>query len=270
MAMKLSLTTTTVLLFAQLTGCSSGSTTIGAIDASDASIPDATGSTDARQGTLADAFDSANAGDIDASDASIPDATGSTDAHQGTLADAFDSANAGDIDASDASSPDATGSTDAQGTEPDAFAGNNAAPVVIPYGGLASGAIDGRVNVFVLDVRDGKPIADASVQVGSLSKTTDDNGLAIFFDDSLSGPQDITASASGFLTASWFGANGANITILLEPAIPPAGTPTVPSAEVQGTIKGFDQLTPPQQNHWTIAYVGYSWSKTGGAENAIT
>ncbi|MFH0900274.1 MAG: hypothetical protein V2A73_06570 [Pseudomonadota bacterium] len=193
-----------------------------------------------------------------------------------SLGCATDGTTVGDVDAdNNTDKPDAASSGTIDGDHENqadaaAAAGNNAAAAVIPYGGLSSGAIDGRVNIFVLDARDGKPIANASVQVGSLTKATDNDGLAIFIDRSLSGPQTITASASGFLTASWFGANAANATMLLEPEVPSSGTPTVPSAEVQGTIKGFDQLTPPQQNHWTIAYVGYSWSKTGGAENGIT
>lgn len=150
--------------------------------------------------------------------------------------------------------------------------GNDVEPSFIPGGGVSSGAIDGEVNVFVADDAD-QPIAGAAVRVGDanaadpMEATTDANGLAVFQSDDLAGAQMITASAAGKAAATFVGANGANVTLILEPNPRTA----VQTATVRGTIQGWDSLGSPGFTEYNVAVVQYSFTPTFGApENAIT
>src|SRR5262245_14224624 len=93
---------------------------------------------------------------------------------------------------------------------------NSADPMLIPEGGVGSGRIDGKVNVYVIDSDTYAPINGATVYVGALSGSTDATGLHTFEDGSLSGPQTISATATGYAASTWIGANGANVTIPLD------------------------------------------------------
>ena len=70
---------------------------------------------------------------------------------------------------------------------------NDAAPEEIPGGGIGSGAVDGKINVYAIDAITEAPIAGASVRVGEadaakpLEGTTDATGLVTFKDASLQG-----------------------------------------------------------------------------------
>ena len=98
---------------------------------------------------------------------------------------------------------------------------NDVDPVVIPGGGVGSGAIRGELNVHVVYVEGDQPIAGADVRVGEpddpepLTDVTDSNGLVVFSDNGLNEPQTITVTAAGYGAATWFGANGANVTVAL-------------------------------------------------------
>jgi hypothetical protein len=149
--------------------------------------------------------------------------------------------------------------------------GNDVEPSFIPGGGVSSGAIDGEVNVFVADDGD-QPIAGAAVRVGDASASTplegmtDGNGLIVFQSDDLAGAQMITATAPGKAAATFVGANGANVTLILEPNPRPA----VQTATVRGTIQGWDSLPAPGLTEYNVAVIQYSFTPEFGApENSI-
>lgn len=137
---------------------------------------------------------------------------------------------------------------------------NDAEPRLIPSGGVGDGAIDGRINVYVIDAATDEPIAGADVRIGEPDETpiegsTDSAGLFTIDDDSLEGPTTITATASGYVPGTWFGVNGANVTI----AIAPTSATDIPQAELTGGITDWETLpVPADQNHVLIANVGYS------------
>jgi hypothetical protein len=135
--------------------------------------------------------------------------------------------------------------------------GHDVDPRVIPGGGVGDPDIDGEVNVFVIDDGTDDPIAGADVYVGdTLMGTTDSDGLFVASGD-LSGPQDITAVASDYASSTFFGANGANVTIPLSLSHP--DTPVPETANLSGTISGWDSMQPPS-GEALIAIVTYSVS----------
>lgn len=148
---------------------------------------------------------------------------------------------------------------------------NDAAPQEIPGGGIGSGAVDGKINVYAIDGDTKEPIAGAAVRVGEpdatepLEGTTDETGLVTFKNPALQGAQTITVTAADHVAATWFGVNGANVTIPLGRTKPP----TVETAQVSGTITGFDTLENATNHIW-VALVSYSWSsKIGDPANDI-
>src|SRR5450432_3910083 len=88
---------------------------------------------------------------------------------------------------------------------------NSPDPRVIKGGGVGDGAIDGLVNVYVIDNITYAPIADATVDIAGKQQTTDNTGLVIFQD--VNGPQTVSVKAAGYRGAVWQDANGANLTI---------------------------------------------------------
>jgi hypothetical protein len=133
-----------------------------------------------------------------------------------------------------------------------ACGGNDVDPRVIPGGGIGDGAIEGEVNVHVID-EDDEVVDGATVRVGGAEAETDENGLAVFAD--VDGPQTITVAASGFRTVVWAGANGANVTIPLTRSNPPAPD----SAQLAGSIPGWDDVKAGQlAGHIRAAVVFYS------------
>jgi hypothetical protein len=138
---------------------------------------------------------------------------------------------------------------------------NDAAPEEIPGGGIGSGAIDGKINVYAIDGRTDAPISGATVHLGDadaeklLEGTTDATGLVTFKNAALQGAQTITVTAADHVTTSWFAVNGANVTIPLQPT----KEPTVETANVSGTIAGWDMLTNAQ-GHLYVAFISSSWT----------
>jgi hypothetical protein len=155
------------------------------------------------------------------------------------------------------------GCGDDDAVSPDTQTGNHPPPRVIPGGGIGDGAIDGVVNLYVIDDATRTPISGATVRVGDLEGTTDATGL--FIANGVVGPQTVLAKASGMRSEMWVGANGANITLALRAATEP--TPT--RANLSGSITGFNQLTVPA-GHNKTAIVSYSQDdKLGDAANNI-
>ncbi len=134
-----------------------------------------------------------------------------------------------------------------------ACGGNAPDPRIIPGGGIGDGSIDGTLNVAVIDSTDDSPIANAQVAVGDVELTTNADGFAVFSD--LSGPQTIAAKADGYRSTAWVGADGANVTLPLDPT----GAVTTPQATLSGSIAGWDTVTVAQ-NHVKAAVVLYSQS----------
>ena len=160
------------------------------------------------------------------------------------------------------SAASACGSSDSK-PGPDAATGNHPAPRVIAGGGIGDGAIDGVVNLYVIDDATRLPISGATVRVGGIDGTTDATGL--FVANDVEGPQTISIKATGYRSELWIAANGANCTADLKPAVDPAIT----KANISGSITGFDSL-PVASGHHKTAIVTYSQDdKAIDAENNL-
>jgi len=145
---------------------------------------------------------------------------------------------------------------------PDAPTGNHPAPMILAGGGIGGGAIDGVVNLYVIDDQTRQPIAGAAVSVGTVTGTTDATGL--FVATGVTGKQDVVATASGYRAEVWIGANGANMTMDLQTA-----SATVAQATLSGAITGFGAV-PVTAGHAKLAVVTYSADdKLGDAANNL-
>jgi hypothetical protein len=116
--------------------------------------------------------------------------------------------------------------------------GNDVDPRVIPGGGVGDGAIDGEVNIHVIDADTDLPVAAAMVGVAEIEAAVDDTGLVIV--EEVEGPQNVAVKATGYRSVVWMGVNGANVTIPLEKLDPGA----VGQATLSGSITGYDTITP--------------------------
>ncbi len=135
--------------------------------------------------------------------------------------------------------------------------------MVIPGGGISGGAVDGVVNLYVIDDASRMPVSGATVRVGTVDGTTDATGL--FVANGVTGKQDVVVTAEGYRSVLWIGANGANMTIDVNKANPP-----LPQATLSGSITGFAQLTVPP-GHLKAAFVTYSQDDLAvDAENNLT
>jgi hypothetical protein len=153
---------------------------------------------------------------------------------------------------------------DSQPAGPDAPTGNHPPPRVIAGGGIGDGPVDGVVNLYVIDDASRMPVDGASVDVGSVSGTTDATGL--FVADGVMGAQTMAVAAAGYRSELWLGANGANVTIDVKAAIDPSPT----QAHVSGSITGFESIVVPAGHH-KMAIVTYSQDdKATDAENNLT
>ena len=140
---------------------------------------------------------------------------------------------------------------------------NHPAPVLVPGGGIGGGAINGYLNVYVIDADTNAPITGAAVQVEVASTSapcmalTDSTGLATLDPMScpmLKGAVTVTASAPAYAPSTWIGANGANMTINVQANV----RPTPDTAMVSGTIAGWESLPAPAAGHTTIGLVATS------------
>src|SRR5689334_9828314 len=90
---------------------------------------------------------------------------------------------------------------------------NNPDARLIPGGGVGDGAIDGAINVIVIDQDTDQPISGAQVFLGDVAPfqggSTDANGLFHLEDETLKGPITVTATAANYVNATWFGVDGA-------------------------------------------------------------
>lgn len=137
-------------------------------------------------------------------------------------------------------------------TRPDAPT-EPAPPRLIPGGGIGDGAIAGVVNVYAVDELTRAPIAGTTVDVGGVTGLTGADGLFIASAPSLVGPQTVVVTRAGYRAAMWVGVSGTNVTIALKPA----PMPTIPRANIAGTITGFGLMTLPV-NHYKLAAVSFT------------
>jgi hypothetical protein len=136
-------------------------------------------------------------------------------------------------------------------------------PRVIKGGGIGDGAIDGTLNVYVIDHDTEQAVTGATVEVGNTQKTTDKNGLVVFND--VHGAQTIAVSAAGYRGTVWMQANGGNVTI----AATKLGTPTPAQATLSGSINNWSTITVPA-GHVKAALIIYSQTdRVGDAANNI-
>jgi hypothetical protein len=138
-----------------------------------------------------------------------------------------------------------------------AACGNSPDPRLIKGGGVGDGAIDGLVNVYVIDNDTYAPIVDATVEIDAKDQQTDDTGLVIFQD--VSGPQTVAVKAAGYRGAVWQDANGANLTV----AVTKLGDLTAQQATLSGSVSGWDAVTVPS-GHAKAALVAYSQTDNFG------
>jgi hypothetical protein len=144
--------------------------------------------------------------------------------------------------------------------------GNDAAPTLITGGGVGSGDIDGRVNVYVIDANTFAAISGAKVRVGTIDGVTDATGL-FTAKGALNGKQDIAVVADGHVPTLWVGADGANVTVPVQLTT----AATVAMAELDGTIDSWATLPAPPQGHATVAAVTYSQSaRLGDPSNSVS
>lgn len=143
------------------------------------------------------------------------------------------------------------------GLTKEAGSGNNAAPRRIPGGGTADGAIDGRLNVYVVDGHTDKPLVGAFVMVADGAThqgSTDKDGLLSFKSPQLKGPLSLTAALKGYTTTTVVGLNAANLTLNLYSR---TVAPKVKTATCKGTISGWSALPKPKKNHLNMGMVHF-------------
>lgn len=134
--------------------------------------------------------------------------------------------------------------------------GNDVKPEKIAGGGTTGGAIDGRVNIYVVDGQTDKPLVGAFVMLGDGATdkgTTDSTGLISFRRPGLKGPIALTAGLTGYATSSLVGVNAANITL-------PLGSRTFTPPQTglcSGTVKDWSSLPGLPTNHVRLGYAGY-------------
>ena len=108
--------------------------------------------------------------------------------------------------------------------------GGGVPPRIIAGGGIGDGPITGVANVYVIDDASRQPVAGAAVTVGTVTGVTDATGL--FVATGVTGKQTVLVTAGSYRGELWVGANGANLTVDLQPAN--AATPG--SATLTGSV----------------------------------
>lgn len=109
------------------------------------------------------------------------------------------------------------------------------------FGGTWGQGVEGSVNVTVLSTGDGQPIPDAFVILATDPKTpyqglTNSQGQVTFSGPDLQGEQMVSASKTGFSSSSVVEYNATNVTIYLNPIVPPSPGP--PPSGVSPVFKG--------------------------------
>ncbi len=117
------------------------------------------------------------------------------------------------------------------------------------YGGTWGSDVDGTLNVTVLDAKSGDPVADAFTMLWTSPATpyqgyTNSAGQITFSGDDIYGKQMVSASKTGYESASVVLFDAANVTLLMNPIPPPSpGSPPPggPPPSVSGKVIGLDK-----------------------------
>lgn len=117
------------------------------------------------------------------------------------------------------------------------------------YGGTWGSGIDGAVNVTVLDAKSGGAIPDAFTMLWTNPSTpyqgfTNADGQITFSGEDVYGKQMVSASKTGYESASVVLFDAANVTLLMTPIPPPspgAPPPGSPPPTVSGKVVGLDK-----------------------------
>lgn len=155
-------------------------------------------------------------------------------------------------------------------SSPDSGIGNDVPPAKHLGGGTGGGAIDGRLNIYVLDAVDDSPLEGALVMLGDGSTdqgTTDKDGLITFRRAGLEGPVTVTAGLTGYATSTVVGLDAANFTLTLGSRAAPA---PIKTGTCSGTVKDWASLPALPTNHVRIGVAGYLMTRElGSAENEV-
>lgn len=117
------------------------------------------------------------------------------------------------------------------------------------YGGTWGADIDGALNVTVLDADSGDPVADAFTMLWTSPATpyqgyTNAAGQITFSGDDVYGKQMVSASKTGYESASVVLFDATNVTLLMTPIPPPSPgnpPPPPPVPSVSGKVIGLDK-----------------------------
>lgn len=117
------------------------------------------------------------------------------------------------------------------------------------YGGTWGADVDGSLNVTVLDAKSGDPVADAFTMLWTSPATpyqgyTNAAGQITFSGDDIYGKQMVSASKTGYESASVVLFDATNVTLLINPIPPPSPgnpPPPPPVPSVAGKVIGLDK-----------------------------
>lgn len=136
-------------------------------------------------------------------------------------------------------------------------------------------AIDGSVNVTVLDGETGARIAEAYITLGYRASdtiytgVTNANGQVTISYPEISGPQTVSATASGYSSVTVTNVDAENVIVVLTPFPPPPsdGEPPPPPdwPIVTGTLTGLDKIVDPGPNERLIAVIRNTTTSPGGS-----
>jgi len=152
----------------------------------------------------------------------------------------------------------APGTTGDDDVEPDADVTPDAYvlpdPELFPGGGIGDGPIVLGLNTYVVDEDTDLPVAGATVTIGTVTGTTDETGLFVTTDPSITGKQTVMVTAAGYRPQLWVGVQGANVTIQIKSTVAAA-----PAGVVSGNITDFASIPIAQgTNHFRRGNVEYT------------
>jgi hypothetical protein len=135
-----------------------------------------------------------------------------------------------------------------------------AEPVFVDGGGTGGGPIAGVVNLYFFDELSGQGIAGAQVMLGddpdsALLGTTDQDGLVVFEDPSLTDTVNLHVLAGGYSAESYLGLGAANATLPVRP-LDFVTEPPEP-ATLSGAVGGVDQIPEPGTGEYKVIAVAF-------------
>lgn len=142
------------------------------------------------------------------------------------------------------------------------------------FGGAYGPTVDGAINVSVLN-NDGSPVSDAFVTLSNQPDTpfrgyTDGQGRITLSGPGVLGPQTIHATAADMSTVTIRDVDARNITVILNPLVPPEGDPgeipPPPMAHFEGTVSiEGKQANPAGAPDYNMSIVDTTRSAVGAS-----